>query len=45
MRVISVIENEEVTRKILEHPGLWNKKVRPPPKATLEETLVISSLA
>jgi hypothetical protein len=34
MRVISVIEDEEVIKKILKHLGLWDIKARPPPKAT-----------
>jgi hypothetical protein len=32
MRVISVIEDEEVIKKILKHLGLWDVKARPPPK-------------
>ena len=34
MKVISVIENEEIINKILKHLGLWEIKARPPPKAT-----------
>jgi hypothetical protein len=34
MRIISVIEDEEVIKKILKHLGLWEIKERPPPKAT-----------
>jgi len=34
MRVISVIEDEDVIKKILKHLGLWDIKARPPPKAT-----------
>jgi hypothetical protein len=34
MKVISVIEDEEVIKKILRHLGLWDVKTRPPPKAT-----------
>jgi len=34
MKVICVIEDEEVIKKILKHLGLWNRKARPPPKAT-----------
>ena len=34
MKVISVIEDEEVIKKILKHLGLWDRKARPPPKAT-----------
>jgi len=32
MRVISVIEQPEIVKKILKHLGLWKKKARPPPK-------------
>ena len=34
MKIVSVIEDEEVIRKILKHLGLWDRKARPPPKAT-----------
>jgi len=34
MKVISVIEDEEIVKKILKHLGLWQIKPRPPPKAT-----------
>ncbi len=34
MKVISVIEDEEIIKKILNHLGLWDRKARPPPKAT-----------
>jgi len=34
MKVISVIEDEEVIKKILKHLGLWQVKPRPPPKPT-----------
>jgi hypothetical protein len=34
MKVISVIEDEDVIKKILKHLDLWNVKPRPPPKAT-----------
>ena len=34
MKVISVIEDEEVIKKILKHLGLWDREARPPPKAT-----------
>ena len=34
MRVISIIEDEDVIKKILKHLGLWDQKARPPPKAT-----------
>jgi len=33
MKVISVIEDEDVIKKILRHLGLWDRKPRPPPKA------------
>ncbi|MEA2039916.1 MAG: hypothetical protein U9N82_08815 [Thermodesulfobacteriota bacterium] len=32
MKVISVIEDEDVIKKILKHLGLWDQKARPPPK-------------
>jgi hypothetical protein len=34
MKVISVIEQNEIVKKILKHLGLWEIKPRPPPKAT-----------
>jgi hypothetical protein len=34
MKVISIIEDEEVIKKILKHLNLWDIKTRPPPKAT-----------
>jgi hypothetical protein len=34
MKVISVIEDQHVIKKILKHLGLWEVKLRPPPKAT-----------
>jgi hypothetical protein len=34
MKVISVIEDEEVIKKILKHLGLWDMKARSPTKAT-----------
>jgi hypothetical protein len=33
MKVISVIEDEDIIKKILKHLGLWEVKPRPPPKA------------
>jgi len=39
MKVISVIEDEEVVKKILKHLGLWDRKARPPPRAT-EQTKI-----
>lgn len=39
MKVISVIEDDEVIKKILKHLGLWDRKARPPPKqAPLQKT-------
>jgi len=41
MKVISVIENEDVIRKILKHLGLWDLKARPPPKGkTVSKTII-----
>ena len=37
MKVISVIEDKDVIKKILKHLGLWERKARPPPKAVLPE--------
>jgi len=34
MKVISVIENEQVIEKLLKHLGLWDVKARPPPKTS-----------
>ena len=34
MKVISVIEDEDVIKKILKHLGLWEIKTRPPPRAS-----------
>jgi len=33
MKVISVIEDEEIVKKIHKHIDLWDRKERPPPKA------------
>ena len=44
MKVISVIEDDNVIKKILKHLGSWNRKARPPPKlrpaAERTETLI-----
>ena len=32
MRIISAIDDRQVIRAILEHPGLWRVRSRPPPK-------------
>ena len=32
MKVISVVEDNEVIKKILKHLGLWDSKPRSPPK-------------
>jgi hypothetical protein len=37
MKVISVIEDEEIINKILKHLGLWARKARPPPKVAIPE--------
>ena len=34
MKVISLIEQPEVIKKILKHLGLWEVKARPPPKTS-----------
>ncbi len=34
MKIISVIEDEVVIKKILMHLGLWEVKARPPPKTS-----------
>jgi len=33
MKILSVIEDDEIIRKILKHLGLWERKARPPPRA------------
>jgi len=41
MKLISVIENEDVIKKILKHLGLWDLKARPPPKGKrIKETTI-----
>jgi hypothetical protein len=35
MKVIRVIEDEEVIKKILKHLGLWDVKARPQPRTTI----------
>ena len=32
MRIFTLIDDEELIEKILKHLGLWDLKVRPPPK-------------
>ena len=34
MKVISVLEDKRIVKKILKHLDLWDRKARPPPKAT-----------
>ena len=34
MKVISMIEDEEVIKKILKHLGFWDRKAKSLPKAT-----------
>ena len=38
MKVISVIEDEDVIKKILKHLGLWDRKTRSPPQKSLKKT-------
>jgi len=49
MKVISVIEDEDVIKKILKHLGLWDQKARPPPElrpaAERAQTLIDDSLS
>ena len=33
MKIIAVIEQPEIIKKILQHVGLWELKSRPPPRA------------
>jgi hypothetical protein len=44
MKVISVIEDEEVVKKILKHLNLWDVKTRPPPKATWPPKIIEYSM-
>ena len=37
MRVISVIEQPAIIKKILQHLGLWEMKARPPPKTSASQ--------
>jgi len=39
MRVIAVIEDPEVVKKILIHLGLWLVRSRPPPKKPMFPTI------
>jgi hypothetical protein len=39
MKVISVIEDEQVMKKILKHLGLWEVKPRPPPRMAKTQPL------
>ena len=49
MKVISVIEDEDVIKKILKHLGLWEVKARPPPKTSADpvrtDTLIDDSFS
>ena len=49
MRVISIIEQDEIIKKILNHLGLWDQKARPPPKlmsaAETTETVIDDSFS
>jgi len=40
MKVIRVIEDKEVIEKILKHLGLWDLKVRSPPKVKLPSVTI-----
>ena len=44
MKIISVIEDEEIVKKILKHLGLWDRKARPPPKATVPPEVLENSI-
>ena len=33
MRIISIIEDSEITKKILKHLGLWDVRSKPPARA------------
>ena len=39
MKVISVIEDQDVIKKILKHLGLWEVKPRPPPRKAKSQPL------
>ena len=39
MKVISVIEDEELIKKILKHLSLWEVKPRPPPRMSKAQPL------
>ena len=47
MKIISVIEDEEIIKRILKHLSLWDSKPRPPPKprpaAERTETIIDDS--
>jgi hypothetical protein len=43
MRIISIIEDQEVINKILGHLGLWQTNQRPPPKPKFLELQIDSS--
>jgi hypothetical protein len=40
MRILAFIEDEEVIEKILKHLGLWDLKVRPPPKVKVSSITI-----
>ncbi|OGP95414.1 MAG: hypothetical protein A2157_18505 [Deltaproteobacteria bacterium RBG_16_47_11] len=40
MRILAFIEDEEVIEKILKHLGLWDLKVRPPPKVKVPSVTI-----
>ena len=42
MRILVFIEDEEVIEKILKHLGLWDLKVKPPPKVKVSSVTISS---
>jgi len=38
MRIISLIDDAEIIKKILKHPGLWDVKRKPLPRANSAPT-------
>ena len=44
MKVISVIEDKDIIKKILKHLGLWKRKARPPPEEVLSEKIFECSI-
>jgi hypothetical protein len=44
MRILAFIEDKEVIEKILQHLGLWDLKVRPPPKTKAPSLTIPSTI-